>query len=483
MPNRPRWGIAVLTAVLAMGPSAQTESGAVPETAPSDWVTVAPGPGAEIVQFIQKLPQDANPLGVPAAHRRTIGYPPPFTTTRFPSDDSTPLAGLLGVHRDGKPRPGVVLVPGFAQTKDHKYIVELADLLLRNGWHVLAIDLRGHGESRALSPALITGGWKETLDIQGAVRYLRDTSQASSVAVIGFSNGGRSLVKAMANKDGQDIAAGIAVTAPLAATTPLKPPEPGFTPTPFQQFFLDFLGSSSFYEYYARSARSYGVDLRTMEELGRADTEVVRVKTPLLMLYALDDTLLLGRIKQGRHDGGDFSLAYRDTVQNHPFVRTLLVDRGNHAGALYLSDPYWFGLSVLSYLKHWQAREVDYVTAAVPALDVLVEATLNAKIATYRFVVRNHGTTAVRGPVDIHLDLPGGAKLGSCWLGTEGFGRCDREGDRLTWTLPRLSGGKATAGPFVATIDVTDLKPGTFEATAWIDQPAIVRQQVLLEKK
>jgi predicted alpha/beta-fold hydrolase len=254
MPNRPRWGIAVLAAVLAMGPSAQTESGAVPETAPSDWVTVTPGPGAEIVQFIQKLPQDANPLGVPAAHRRTIGYPPPFTTTRFSSDDSTPLVGLLGVHRDGKARPGVVLVPGFSQTKDQKYIVELADLLLRNGWHVLAIDLRGHGESRALSPALITGGWKETLDIQGAVRFLRETSQASSVAVIGFSNGGRSLVKAMANKDGQDIAAGIAVTAPLAATTPLKPPEPGFTPTPFQQFFLDFLGTSSFYEYYARGS-------------------------------------------------------------------------------------------------------------------------------------------------------------------------------------------------------------------------------------
>ena len=100
MPNRPRWGIAVLTALLALTPSAQTESGAVPETAPSDWVTVAPGPGAEIVQFIQKLPQDANPLGVPAAHRRTIGYPPPFTTTRFSSDDSTPLAGLLGVSRN-----------------------------------------------------------------------------------------------------------------------------------------------------------------------------------------------------------------------------------------------------------------------------------------------------------------------------------------------------------------------------------------------
>ena len=108
---------------------------------------------------------------------------------------------------------------------------------------------------------------------------------------------------------------------------------------------------------------------------------------------------------------------------------------------------------------------------------------INPNKGVVKILERNHGSSTVRGPIDVHLDLPAGAKLGVCWLGAEGFGRCEKEGDRLTWTFPRLVGGNTTAGLFVATIDVSNLKPGTFEATAWINQPAIVRQQLLLEKK
>jgi predicted alpha/beta-fold hydrolase len=79
--------------------------------------------------------------------------------------DGTPLAARIAIHHDGRPRPGIVLVPGMAQTKDVKFVVELAELFARNGWHVLAIDLRGHGESRNLSPAMTTLGWKETEDV------------------------------------------------------------------------------------------------------------------------------------------------------------------------------------------------------------------------------------------------------------------------------------------------------------------------------
>jgi hypothetical protein len=332
-----------------------------------------------------------------------------------------------------------------------------------------------------MSSALVTGGWKEADDVLGAVRYLRQTRRATSVAVIGFSMAGRSLVKAMARDGGADIAAGIAVTAPLAAGAPLTPPPPGAVPTPRQRFFLDFLGAPSFYEYYERAARSYGVDLRTLEARAVADVDIAAVKAPLLMLYALDDVFSTGQVRQGRHDGGSLSLAYRDTVRDHSHVRTILVDRGNHAGMLYLSDPHWFGLTVLSYLKHWLARDAEHVTAAVPPLDVLAEGTLSGRAATYRLVVRNHGPVAV-GPLDVHLDLPAGARLDHCWLGAEGLGRCASDGSRLTWTLPRLSGGKTTAGPFGATVDLSALKPGPLQATAWIDRLDIVRQEVFLQK-
>jgi alpha-beta hydrolase superfamily lysophospholipase len=470
----------------ALAPSAG--GGGMSETIPTDWVAVAPGPGAEIVQFIKDLPQDANPLGVRAAHQRTKATPPTFRPVRFTATDGTPLAGILGLglNADTTPRPGIVLVPGFTQTTNHKYIVELADLFQRNGWNALAIDLRGHGVSRTLSSAMITGGWKEADDIIGAARFLRKTSQTTSVAVIGFSDGGRALVKAMAGDGGTDIAAGIAVSAPLGPTTPVTPPPPGVTPTPFAQFYLSFLGTSSEYEYYDRAARSYGVDLRTMEARTVADTDIAQTKAPLLLFYALDDMLRAGHLREGQHDGGNLSLAYRDRVASHPNVRTLLLDRGNHAGMLYLSDPYWFGLAVLNYFKYWQARDMPQVTTSVPPLDILAEGTLAGQTATYRLLVRNHGSVTV-GPMDLSVDLPAGARLDQCWIGTVGIGRCAVTGTHLTWTIPTLAGGNTTAGPFAAVVDVSTLPAGRLEVNASIDHPAIqtvtTRHEVWLNKQ
>ena len=483
-----RWSARALTVILVLALARWGGSGGFSETIPTDWVAVTPGPGAEIVQFIKDLPHDANPLGVRAAHRRTKPTPATFRDVRFTATDGTPLAGILGLgpNADTMPHPGVVLVPGFTQTANQKYIVELAELFQRNGWNVLAIDLRGHGVSRTLSSAMITDGWKEAGDIIGAARFLRATSATTSVAVIGFSGGGRSLVKAMAGEGAQDIAAGIAVSAPLAATTPLTPPPPGSTPSPLGQFYLDFLGASSEYEYYDRAARSYGVDLRTMEARTVADTDIAQVKAPLLLLYATDDMIWLGRVREGQHDGGSFSLAYRDRVTTHLNVRTLLVDGGNHAGMLYLSDPHWFGLATLNYLKYYLARDVAQVTTAVPPLDILAEGTLAGPVATFRLLVRNHGTVAI-GPMDLTVDLPAGARLDQCWIGIVGIGRCTVNGSHLTWTIPTLAGGNTTAGPFGATIDVSALSPGRLEMTASIDHPAIqmvtTRQEVWLTKQ
>ena len=482
-----RTSAGLLAALLVLTLARPSGSGAISETIPTDWVAVTPGPGAEIVQFIKDLPHDASPLGLRAAHQRTKPTPATFRDVRFTATDGTPLAGILGMGlvAGPAPRPGIVLVPGFSQTSNHKYIVELADLFQRNGWNALAIDLRGHGVSRTLSSAMITGGWKEASDIIGAVRFLRGTGDTSSVAVMGFSDGGRALVKAMAGEGGQDIAAGIAVTAPLGPTTPVTPPPPGTTPSPLGQYFLTFLGTSTEYEYYDRAARSYGVDLRTMEARTVADVDIAQVKAPLLLLYASDDMLWLGHVREGQHDGGSFSLAYRDRVATHPNVRTLLVDRGNHAGMLYLSDPYWFGLATLNYLKYYQGRDVPQVTTAVPPLDIVAEGTLAGQVATYRLLVRNHGAVTV-GPMDLSVDLPAGSRLEQCWIGTVGIGRCAANGTHLTWTVPTLAGGNTTAGPFGVTADVSALPAGRFEVNASIDHPAIqtvtTRQEVWLTK-
>jgi alpha-beta hydrolase superfamily lysophospholipase len=462
--------VLVLATVLLSEPVApKVDAGGVPISEPirSDWQSLLIARDGDIMEALVRIPQDANALGVRAAHLRTKDYPTAFQATSVHAADGTPLAGMMARYADDRNRPGVVLVPGMTQTKDLKFMVELAELFARNGWHVLTIDPRGHGESRSLSPALSSMGWKETQDVLGAVRHLRERTRPSSVAVMGFSQGGRSLVKAMAEDEGRVVAAGIAVTAPLGPYPSTAPPDPGRTPGRFERFVLDFFGARSLYDYYDRAARSYGVDLRTMEKLSGADTSVARVKKPLLMLYALDDFLLKLAIRAGRHDGGAFSLAYRDTVPDHPHVRTMLVDQGNHAGMLYLSDPHWFALVTLSYLKYWQARDLAYVTAAAPPLDVLADGQLDGRTATYRLSVRNHGPNAV-GVVDVHLQIPSAARLESCWVGFEGLGRCTVTGHHVSWTMPRLAGSKATAGPFVAVLDVSRLKPGAFTVRTWI---------------
>ena len=53
----------------------------------------------------------------------------------------------------------------------------------------------------------------------------------------------------------------------------------------------------------------------------------------------------------------------------------------------------------------------------------------------------------------------------------------------MTWVLPRLPGNKGTAGHFGAVVDVSGLAPGTFQATAWVNQPGALPQVILLEKK
>ena len=446
---------------------AQAGGTPAPEGTRSDWHRVVLAPGSDIVEALGNIPHEPNTLGVRAAHLHTKPYPVAFEDVAFPAADGARLAGMLARHQDNRPRPGIVIVPGMTQSRDLKFVVELAELFARNGWHVLTIDLRGHGKSRTLSPALITMGWKETADVMGAARYLQQQPHVSSVGVMGFSMGGRSLVKAMARADETLITTGIAVTAPLAAVTPVTPPVPGRTPNRFEKFVIDFLGTRSGYEYYDRSARSYGVDLPTMQHLSTADTDVVRVRRPLLLLYALDDFLMKLAIRSGRHDGGAFSLAYRDSVRDHAHVRTMLVNEGNHAGMLYLSDPHWFGLLTLNYFKHWQARELDYVTAAVPPLDLLVDGEVDGQTATYRLLLRNHGAKSV-GPLDVHVQYPSDARLGTCWVGFPGLGRCTSEGNRLTWTVPRVAGRKSLAGPFALTVDISRLSSGPFAIRAWV---------------
>jgi hypothetical protein len=137
---------------------------------------------------------------------------------------------------------------------------------------------------------------------------------------------------------------------------------------------------------------------------------------------------------------------------------------------------------VLTYLKYWQGPQADHVTVQVPIADLLLEGRMETESATYRVLVRNHGKDPLTN-VKVYASFPPDAKVLDCWAGVEGLNRCGIERDQATWTIPRLSGGKSTAGPFVSVVSTAALKPGKMEVKAWIDAPGAIVQEVTLEKK
>lgn len=107
---------------------------------------------------------------------------------------ATADSGVVVADHYGGGTKGVVLVHGGRYTRrDWR---DLAQQLARDGAQVLAIDLRGYGESR-LARARQVGEPEEALDVLASVQWLRARG-ATDVCVIGASLGGGAAAAAAA---------------------------------------------------------------------------------------------------------------------------------------------------------------------------------------------------------------------------------------------------------------------------------------------
>lgn len=113
----------------------------------------------------------------------------PPTSVSFPAPDGGVVSGDLY----GGGEHGVVLVHGGRF--DRTSWAEQAPVLAAAGLWVLAIDLRGKGESRGPAGASSAGYAGYPLDVLGAVRYLRREG-AETVSVVGGSLGGWAAARA-----------------------------------------------------------------------------------------------------------------------------------------------------------------------------------------------------------------------------------------------------------------------------------------------
>lgn len=100
---------------------------------------------------------------------------------------------LAGWYIPGHRPYGVVLAHGIQANREA--VLPEAGVLARAGYHLLLVDLRGHGHSQG---DVITYGYREALDVQAAADYLLAVPGVERVAALGTSLGGAAVARAAA---------------------------------------------------------------------------------------------------------------------------------------------------------------------------------------------------------------------------------------------------------------------------------------------
>jgi dipeptidyl aminopeptidase/acylaminoacyl peptidase len=285
----------------------------------------------------------------PRVHKLTLPfrtYPRPFEKVRFRARDGVRLAGWLGRASAAEPRDAVVLIPGLYTSKDNPRIRARAVRLLReHGLHVLALDLRGVGESdRTFS----TPGWKEAEDIVDALQWLRDQapvrrvhlyaeSLAASAAIVAAgleARAGRRLL------EGRILAmspyADAARIVDLYGRSDPRTTELGADFVAVQRSFnallrLQGYKGGRFDAYNRDAARHYRVDVDEMLRRSSPQEYVADVNVPLLVVHSRDDGLV--PVSEAE------ALAARASA--NPWVDVWVLPWGYHC--LYeMAEPEWY---------------------------------------------------------------------------------------------------------------------------------------------
>lgn len=136
-------------------------------------------------------------IAVYATHRpreevRTVDLGRPHETVTVRTADGLDLAAWYVPSRNGA---AVITFPNRAGSGDH------ARMLVRNGYGVLVLDMRGYGDSEGDPNAF---GWGAAPDVRAAVAWLRDRPDVRDgrIAGLGLSVGGEVLLDAAAADPG-----------------------------------------------------------------------------------------------------------------------------------------------------------------------------------------------------------------------------------------------------------------------------------------
>jgi alpha-beta hydrolase superfamily lysophospholipase len=96
----------------------------------------------------------------------------------------------------GRQLNAVILVHGIHANR--QATLPAAVMLFEAGYHVLMLDLRGHGDSEGEQ---VSYGFYESLDVQAGVSYLLAKKEIEHVGAIGYSLGGAAVAQAAASDE------------------------------------------------------------------------------------------------------------------------------------------------------------------------------------------------------------------------------------------------------------------------------------------
>jgi alpha-beta hydrolase superfamily lysophospholipase len=130
----------------------------------------------------------AGSLAAPQMSR--VGKPPttfPAQAIEIPNANGAVVAGWFAEGEVGK--PGLLLL--HSVRSDRREMLSRAHFLYEAGYSILMIDMQAHGETPGEQ---ITFGFRESLDVHAAVRYLESLVHPQKVGAIGVSMGGAALL-------------------------------------------------------------------------------------------------------------------------------------------------------------------------------------------------------------------------------------------------------------------------------------------------
>ena len=113
-----------------------------------------------------------------------------FHEVEVPVPGNAVLYARLGIPEKQYEIPGsfVIITHGLFGTLDGKDVINHVQTLRRAGHHVLAIEMRGHGQTHFNHPEYgITFGIAESGDFLAAARWLKQTQGATRVGLVTFS--------------------------------------------------------------------------------------------------------------------------------------------------------------------------------------------------------------------------------------------------------------------------------------------------------